>query len=334
MKFLICGGYGFIGSAFIRNHLENNPNDEIINIDNMSLGSNKANLDMLKNNDNYLHEKGDISNLKLVEKLSKDVDVIINFAAETHVDRSISNPKPFIETNILGTYSLLEASKNNEKLFIHISTDEIYGDLERAQKPFTELDNLKPSNPYSATKASADLLVQAYMRTYKNNCIITRCTNNFGPFQFPEKLVPKTIIRAYKDLKVPLYGDGNQVRSWIHVIDHIRAVDLLVHKGKPGETYNITAWNEISNKEIVEKILNKMEKPLNLIEFVNDRPGHDKRYSIDYTKIQQEIGWSPTYDFEKALDETVTWYQNHQKWWEPLVNEQTLHPQPWTIKWG
>ena len=334
MKFLICGGYGFIGSAFIRNHLENNPNDEIINIDNMSLGSNKNNLDVLKNNDNYRHEKGDISNLKLVEKLSKDVDVIINFAAETHVDRSISNPKPFIETNILGTYSLLEASKNNEKLFVHISTDEIYGDLEREQKPFTELDNLKPSNPYSATKASADLLVQAYVRTYKNNCIITRCTNNFGPFQFPEKLVPKTIIRAHKNLKVPLYGNGNQVRSWIHVIDHIRAVDLLVHKGKPGEIYNITAWNEISNKEIVEKILHKMEKPLDLIEFVNDRPGHDKRYSIDSTKIQKEIGWSPTYDFEKALDETVTWYQNNQKWWEPLVNEQTLHPQPWTIKWG
>ena len=332
MKFLICGGYGFIGSTFIRNHLENNPNDEIINIDNMSLGSNKANLDMLKNNDNYLHKKGDITNLKLVEKLSRDVDVIINFAAETHVDRSISNPKPFIETNILGTYSLLEASKNNEKLFVHISTDEIYGDLEREQKPFTELDNLKPSNPYSATKASADLLVQAYMRTYKNNCIITRCTNNFGPFQFPEKLVPKTIIRAHKNLKVPLYGDGNQVRSWIHVIDHIRAVDLLIYKGKPGEVYNITAWNEISNKEIVEKILNKMEKPLDLIEFVNDRPGHDKRYSIDSTKIQKEIGWSPTYDFENALDETVTWYQNHQKWWEPLVNEQTLHPQPWTIK--
>lgn len=333
MKFLVCGGYGFIGSAFIRNHLENNPNDEIINIDNMSLGSNKANLDMLKNA-NYRHEKGDISNLKLVEKLSKDVDVIINFAAETHVDRSISNPKPFIETNILGTYSLLEASKNNEKLFVHISTDEIYGDLERKQKPFTELDNLKPSNPYSATKASADLLVQAYVRTYKNNCIITRCTNNFGPFQFPEKLIPKTIIRAHKNLKVPLYGDGNQVRSWIHVVDHIRAVDLLVHKGKPGEIYNITAWNEISNKEIVEKILNKMEKPLDLIEFVNDRPGHDKRYSIDSTKIQKEIGWSPTYDFEKALNETVTWYQNNQKWWEPLVNEQTLHPQPWTIKWG
>jgi len=334
MKFLVCGGYGFIGSAFIRNRLKNNPNDEIINIDNMSLGSNKANLEMLKDNVNYRHEKGDIANLKLVEKISKDVDVIINFAAETHVDRSISNPKPFIETNILGTYSLLEASKNNEKLFVHISTDEIYGDLEKGRKPFTELDNLKPSNPYSATKASADLLVQAYTRTYKINCIITRCTNNFGPFQFPEKLMPKTIIRAYKNLKIPLYGDGNQIRSWIYVIDHIRAVDLLVQKGKSGEIYNITAWNEISNKEIVEKILNKMGKPLDLIEFVNDRPGHDKRYSIDSGKIQKEIGWSSMYDFEKALNETVLWYQNNQRWWEPLVNEQTLHPQPWTIKWG
>jgi dTDP-glucose 4,6-dehydratase len=334
MKFLIGGGYGFIGSAFIRNRLENNPNDEIINIDNMSLGSNKANLEMVESNDKYRHEKGDITNLKLVEKLSKDVDVIINFAAETHVDRSIANPKPFIETNILGTYSLLEASKNNEKLFVHISTDEIYGDLEKGQRPFIELDNLKPSNPYSATKASADLLVQAYVRTYKNNCIITRCTNNFGPFQFPEKLVPKTIIRAHKNLKVPLYGDGKQIRSWIYVVDHIRAINSLLQKGEAGEIYNITAWNEISNKEMVEKILNKMNKPLDLIEFVSDRPGHDKRYSIDSDKIQKEIGWFPAYNFEKALDETVSWYQNHQRWWEPLVNEQTLHPQPWTIKWG
>jgi len=334
MKFLISGGYGFIGSAFIRHRLENNPNDEIINIDNMSLGSNIANLDMVKDNDNYRFEKGDISNLKLVKKLSNDVDVIINFAAETHVDRSISNPKPFIETNILGTYSLLESSKHNEKLFVHISTDEIYGDLKNEQKPFTELDNLKPSNPYSATKASADLLVQAYMRTYKNNCIITRCTNNFGPYQFPEKLIPKTIICAHKNLKVPLYGDGNQIRSWIYVVDHIMAIDLILQKGQSGEVYNISSWNEISNKEIVEKILNKMEKPLDLIEFVNDRPGHDKRYSIDSHKIQKEIGWTPKYDFEQALDETVTWYQNNQKWWEPLVNEKTLHPQPWTIKWG
>jgi len=334
MKFLICGGYGFIGSAFIRNRLENHPNDEIINIDNLSLGSNKANLAMIENNDNYRFEDGNISNLKLVEKLSCDVDVIINFAAETHVDRSISNPKPFIDTNVLGTYSLLEASKNNEKLFVHISTDEIYGDLEKDGKPFLEDDNLKPSNPYSATKASADLLVQAYIRTYKNNCIITRCTNNFGPYQFPEKLIPKTIIRAHKNLKIPLYGDGNQLRSWIHVNDHIRAVDLLVKNGIPGQVYNITSWNEISNRETVEKILEKMNKPFDLIEFVNDRPGHDKRYSIDSQKIQKEIGWSPVYDFEKALEETVLWYQNNHDWWEPLVNEQTLHPQPWTLNWN
>lgn len=334
MKFLICGGYGFIGSSFIRNRLKNNPNDEIINLDNLSLGSNKSNLELLEDNNNYIFEKGNITNLEFVEKLSTDVDVIINFAAETHVDRSISNPKPFIDTNILGTYSLLEAAKNNEKLFVHISTDEIYGDLDKDGKSFSESDNLKPSNPYSATKASADLLVQSYMRTYQNDCIITRCTNNFGPFQFPEKLIPKTIIRAYKNLKIPLYGDGNQIRSWIHVDDHISAVDLLISKGVPGQVYNITAWNEISNIEIVEKILKKMGKPVDLIEFVNDRPGHDKRYSIDSQKIQKEIGWSPVYEFEKALDETVIWYQNNIDWWDPLVNEQTIHPQPWTIKWN
>ncbi len=334
MKFLICGGFGFIGSTFIRNHFEKNPKDEIINIDNLSLGSNKANLKMLGDDKNYSFVEGNISNLGMMEKLSKDVDVIINFAAETHVDRSISNPKPFIETNVMGTYSLLEASKNNEKLFVHVSTDEVYGDLENNAKPFLEKDNLKPSNPYSATKASADLLVQSYVRTYKNNCIITRCTNNFGPFQFPEKLIPKTIIRAQKDLQIPLYGDGNQLRSWIHVIDHVLAIDLLVKKGITGEIYNISSWNEISNREIVEKILQKMNKSLDLIEFVPDRPGHDKRYSIDSEKIHKEIGWSPTYEFEKALEETVTWYRNNQNWWEPLVNDRTLHPQPWTLTWN
>ena len=334
MKFLICGGFGFIGSTFIRNHFEKNPKDEIINIDNLSLGSNKANLEMLDDDKNYSFVEGNISNLDIVEKLSKDVDVIINFAAETHVDRSISNPKPFIETNVIGTYSLLEASKNNEKLFVHVSTDEDYADLENNAKPFLEKDNLNPSNPYSATKASADLLVQSYVRTYKNNCIITRCTNNFGPFQFPEKLIPKTIIRAQKNLQIPLYGDGSQLRSWIHVIDHVLAIDLLVKKGIPGEIYNISSWNEISNKKIVEKILQKMNKSLDLIEFVSDRPGHDKRYSIDSEKIHKEIGWSPTYEFEKALEETVTWYQNNQNWWEPLVNDRTLHPQPWTLTWN
>ena len=333
MKFLICGGYGFIGSAFIRNHLKENPNDEIVNIDNLSLGSNKLNLETIENNTNYKFEEGNIVDVEFVKNISKDVDIIINFAAETHVDRSISNPKPFIETNIFGTYSLLEASKELEKLFIHVSTDEIYGDLEKDAKPFSEIDNLKPSNPYAATKASADLLVQSYVRTYKNNCIITRCTNNFGPFQFPEKLIPKTIIRAQKNLKIPLYGDGSQLRSWIFVLDHVSAIDLIAQKGISGQIYNISSWNEISNKNIVTKILEKMEKSPDLIEYVSDRPGHDKRYSINFEKIESELGWSPKFDFENALETTVAWYRDNPKWWEPLVNEQTLHPQPWTINW-
>jgi len=330
MKFLVCGGCGFIGSAFIRNRINKNPNDEIINIDNLSIGSNKKNIPNI-NKKKYNFVKGDITDLKLIEKISKDVDIIINFAAETHVDRSISNPRPFIDTNVIGTYSLLESARKNEKIFFHISTDEVYGNLELNQKPFTEKDNLKPSNPYSATKASADLLVQSYMRTYKTKCIITRCTNNFGAFQFPEKLIPKTIIRAKKDLKIPLYGDGNQSRSWIFVLDHINAIDLLIKKGKLGEIYNITSWNEVSNKKIVEKILKNMQKPSKLIEFVNDRPGHDKRYSIDSSKIKDELGWEPKYDFTKVLDKTVKWYLENQKWWDPLITEQTLHSQPWTI---
>jgi dTDP-glucose 4,6-dehydratase len=333
MKFLICGGYGFIGSAFIRNHFEQNPNDEIINIDNLSLGSNKLNLETIENNSNYRFEEGNITDIEFVKNLSKDIDVIINFAAETHVDRSIANPKPFIDTNIYGTFSLLEASKEFEKLFIHVSTDEIYGDLEKNAKPFSEIDKLKPSNPYAATKASADLLVQSYVRTYKNNCIITRCTNNFGPFQFPEKLIPKTIIRAHKNLKIPLYGDGNQLRSWIFVTDHVQAIDLIAKKGISGEIYNISSWNEISNRNIVEKILQKMEKSLDLIEFVADRPGHDKRYSINYEKIHNQLGWSPQFNFENALEKTVEWYLNNFKLWESLVNDQTLHPQPWTLNW-
>jgi len=198
---------------------------------------------------------------------------------------------------------------------------------------FNEKSILKPSNPYSATKAAADHLVGSYIRTYGIKCIITRCTNNFGPFQFPEKLIPKTIIRAQKNLKVPLYGDGSQIRSWIYVLDHVSAIESLISKGLSGEIYNITSWNEISNKTIVEKILNIMGKSNNLIEYVGDRPGHDKRYSIDSSKIQNQIGWKPKYNFEQALKETVEWYLQNQDWWEPLADEKTLHPQPWTLNW-
>ncbi len=331
MKLLICGGMGFIGSTFIRNHQKKNPNDQIINIDSLTTGSNKKNLEELDKT-NYQFIQDDIKNFQTVEKFASDVDIIVNFAAETHVDRSISNPKQFLETNILGTHSLLESAKKHEKLFIHISTDELYGDAEN-QGSFTEKSILNPSNPYSATKAAADHLVGAFAKTYGTKCIITRCTNNFGPYQFPEKLIPKTIIRAQKDLKVPLYGDGNQIRSWIYALDHVEAIESLITNGQHGQTYNITAWNEISNKTIVEKILSIMGKSNDLIEYVGDRPGHDKRYSIDSSKIQNELGWKPQFDFDDALKETVSWYIENNVWWEPLADEKTLHPQPWTLKW-
>lgn len=332
MQVLVCGGAGFIGSAFIRNHLQNNASDKLTNLDSLTIGSNIKNLDMLKNNANYTFVKGDITNQSTIDKLVKDSDVIVNFAAETHVDRSISNPKPFIDTNVIGTHAILDSTRKYDKLFVHVSTDEIYGDTEDNQS-FTENDILKPSNPYAATKASADLLVGAYHRTYGIKCITTRCTNNFGPYQFPEKLIPKTIIRASKNLRVPLYDGGYQIRSWIYVLDHVEAIESLITKGKPGEVYNITSWNEITNRSIVEKILGLMDKPLDLIEKVGDRPGHDKRYSIDSSKIQKTTGWKPKYEFDQALKETVTWYQNNSPWWEPLTNEKTLHPQPWTLAW-
>ena len=331
MKLLVCGGMGFIGSAFIRNHLNKNPNDQIVNLDNLTTGSNVKNLEKIDET-NYQFINDDIKNHETVNKITNDTDVIVNFAAETHVDRSISNPKQFLETNILGTYTLLEAAKKHETLFVHISTDEIYGDATN-QDSFNEKSILKPSNPYSASKAAADHLVSSYARTYGTKCIITRCTNNFGPYQFPEKLIPKTIIRAQKNLKVPLYGDGNQIRSWIYVLDHVSAIDSLITKGELGEIYNITSWNEISNRTIVEKILGLMEKPDAIIEHVGDRPGHDKRYSIDSSKIQNEIGWKPAYDFDNAIKQTVDWYLKNKDWWEPLADEKMLHPQPWTISW-
>jgi dTDP-glucose 4,6-dehydratase len=330
MQVLVCGGAGFIGSAFIRNYLKNNINSKITNLDILTIGSNLENLKELENNSNYKFLKGDIRNESKMNDLIKDADVVVNFAAESHVDRSIGNPKPFIETNIFGTFSILEAIRKYDKKFIHVSTDEIYGDA-FGQSSFNEESQIKPSNPYAATKAAADNLVASYHRTYGINCITTRCTNNFGPFQFPEKLIPKTIIRIIKGLKVPLYGDGTQIRSWIYVYDHVNAIEQLISKGKPGEVYNITAYEEIANKTIVEKILDILGKPYNMIEYVDDRPGHDKRYSIDCSKIENKIGWKPQFEFEKALQETVDWYLVNKKWWDPLVDEHTLHPQPWTL---
>lgn len=332
MKILVCGGSGFIGSAFIRNYVLNNPESYITNLDNLTIGSNPENLKDLHNNSHYKFVKDDIRNEILIADLVKDHDIIVNFAAESHVDRSIANPKPFIKTNILGTFSLLEAIRKYDKFFVHVSTDEVYGDAEN-QSSFTELSQINTGNPYSATKAAADHLVASYHRTYGINCITTRCTNNFGPCQFPEKLIPKTIIRSIKNLKVPLYGDGTQIRSWIYVDDHVRAIESLISKGISGHVYNITAYDELTNKTIVEKTLDILGKSHDMIEYVGDRPGHDKRYSIDCSKIENQIGWKHQYKFDDALKQTVDWYLQNQSWWEPLINENTLHPQPWTITW-
>ena len=330
MNVLVCGGAGFIGSAFIRNYVKNNPDSIITNLDILTIGSNLENLKDLKNNPNYKFIKDNIKNESVIDNLVKNNDLIVNFAAESHVDRSISNPKPFLETNILGTYSILESMRKYDKQFIHVSTDEIYGDA-IGKSSFNENSQVNPSNPYAATKAASDHLVSSYSRTYGINCITTRCTNNFGPNQFPEKLIPKTIIRTIKNLKIPLYGDGMQIRSWIHVNDHVQAIESLISKGKSGQVYNITAYEEITNKTIVEKILDILDKPYSMIEFVGDRPGHDKRYSIDCSKIENQTGWKPQYDFDDALKQTVTWYLENQSWWEPLIDDITLHPQPWTV---
>ena len=333
MKILVCGGSGFIGSTFIKNYLKSNPKLSITNIDNLTIGSNQENLKDLQTNNQYNFIKDNIKNEFVISNLVKDFDIVVNFAAESHVDRSISNPKPFVETNVLGTYSLLEAIRKHDKLFIHVSTDEVYGDADD-QESFNELSQINPSNPYSATKAAADHLVASYYRTYGIKCITTRCSNNFGPMQFPEKLIPKTIIRTIKNLKVPIYGDGNQIRSWIYVNDHVDAIQSLILKGKSGDVYNITAYEEISNKMIVEKILDIMDVSHEMIEFVPDRPGHDKRYSIDSSKIEKEINWKPKYDFDNALQETVTWYLQNKDWWMSLIDDKVLHPQPWTLNWS
>ena len=333
MKILVCGGSGFIGTTFNQDYLKSHPEFNITNLDNLSIGSNQDNLKEIKNNSNYHFIQNNITNESVISNFVKDSDIVVNFAAESHVDRSISDPKPFVETNIFGTYSLLEAIRKYDKLFIHVSTDEVYGDAEN-QESFNETSQINPSNPYSATKAAADHLVASYYRTYGIKCITTRCSNNFGPMQFPEKLIPKTIIRTIKNLKVPIYGDGKQIRSWIHADDHVNAIQSLIQKGKFGDVYNITAYEEIHNKTIVEKILDILDISHEMIEFVPDRPGHDKRYSIDSSKIENEIDWKPQYNFDEALQKTVTWYLENKNWWIPLINDKVLHPQPWTLNWS
>jgi dTDP-glucose 4,6-dehydratase len=324
MSILVTGGFGFIGSNFVRYMSDKT---ESIVVDALKYGSNENNLKDL----DYKFVKGTICDYESMAELVKNVDAIVNFAAETHVDRSISNPYAFIESNVIGTYTILEAMRkvNPEARLVHVSTDEVYGDIEEGS--FREGDALKPSSPYSASKASADMFVLAYVRTYELDAVITRCTNNYGPYQFPEKLIPKTIIRAKKDMKIPIYGTGKNVRDWIYVNDHCEAINLVLERGERGEIYNISSGEEKTNLEVVSEILRIMEKP-DLAEFVEDRPGHDVRYSLDSSKIRK-LGWKPKYGFSEGLKETVEWYLENEWWWKPLADERILHPTPWKLDW-
>ena len=331
MKLLVTGGLGFIGSNFCRHVLTKHEDYELVNIDKIGIGANPASLRDLENQKTYSFIKGDICNPQLLRKTITQVDAVVNIAAETHVDRSISDPYTFLLNNTVGTYTILEAiRKHNDKArLVQVSTDEIYGEI--AEGAFTETAPLKPGNPYSASKAAADMLVHAYHKTYGLNVSITRCTNNYGPYQFPEKLIPKTIIRALNNLPIPIYGTGRNAREWIHVADHCEAIDAVLQKGAAGEVYNVSSGNEFSNIEIAKKILAQLGKPEELISFVEDRPGHDTRYSLNSSKIQSSLNWKPKIPFDRGLEATVRWYADNEAWWRPLTTETTLHPTPWKL---
>lgn len=326
MKLLVTGGLGFIGSNFILKLLEKFPDYQITNLDDELYGSNHQNILEVKNLNNYEFVKGNITDNSIVEKLVSKVDIVINFAAESHVDRSISNAKPFIDSNIVGVFSILEAIKKNKKRLVHVSTDEVFGSLEK--ETADEKFNFNPSSPYAASKASAELLIKSYVKTYDCDCVITRCTNNYGPRQFPEKLIPKVIILAKQDKHIPVYGSGKNVRDWIYVDDHCDAILKVLKKGKKGESYNISANNEIDNLTIIKKILSVIGKSADMITFVDDRPGHDFRYSLDSKKIRKELGWKEKINFEEGINKTINWYLENKKWWE-TIPEKEWKEVPW-----
>ncbi len=314
MNILVTGGAGFIGSNFVRHFLEKHPSDSIVNLDKLTYAGNLDNLTDLEGNSRHRFVPGDITDPVLLDQLAAETDAIIHFAAETHVDRSIVAPEAFIKTNIQGTFVLLEASrKHKHKRFLHISTDEVYGS--RLEGDFTEKDVLTPSSPYSASKASSDLLVSSYHKTYGLPAMITRCSNNYGPYQFPEKLIPLMISNALEDKSLPVYGDGLYIRDWLYVLDHCEAIDQVFHRGEIGEIYNIGSESGKTNLEIVQFILNTLGKPMSLIEHVKDRPAHDRRYAVSPQKIQSVLGWQPTYSIESALEKTIRWYCDHLDWW-------------------
>lgn len=315
-RVLVTGGAGFIGSNFIHYILNKYDDYEIVNFDKLTYAGNLENLADIQDDKRYRFIRGDICNREAVAAAIKDADIVINFAAESHVDRSIEDPGSFIQTDVFGTFVLLEASRNNEvSLYVQISTDEVYGSIENGS--FKETDPLKPNSPYSASKAGADMIVRSFNKTYGLPIIITRSSNNFGPNQYPEKVIPLFVTNLIDDIPVPLYGDGMNVRDWIYVEDNCAGIDFAIHKGEPGEIYNIGGGNERPNIWITRKILEIMGKSESMIKYVKDRPGHDRRYSVNYDKLKS-LGWNPKYDFESALERTVMWYQQNEKWWRKL----------------
>lgn len=321
MKLLVTGGAGFIGSNFIHYWLKNHPQDQIINYDKLTYAGNLENLKDIEKNPNYTFVKGDICDIKMVASVMPQVDIVVNFAAESHVDRSIIDPAPFILTNVVGTQVLLDAALAAKiKRFHHISTDEVFGALELGTpQKFNEQTPYNPRSPYAASKAAADHLVRAYHVTYDLPITITNCADNFGPYQYPEKLISLAITNLLEGKKIPVYGDGRHIRDWLYVEDHCRAIDLVLQKGKVGETYCIgTDEPEVPNIEVVKNIIKLLGAKEDMYEFVKDRPGHDRRYAIDATKIKKELAWRPKYNFDEALRMTVRWYQEHTDWWKKL----------------
>lgn len=317
MKLLVTGGAGFIGSNFILYWLKNHPEDEIVNLDALTYAGNLENLREVSEHPHYRFVKGNICDREIVEAAAAQTDVIVHFAAESHVDRSILSPDAFLETNIRGTFVLLEAARKYHVRFHHVSTDEVFGSLELGSvNKFTLATPYHPNSPYSASKASSDHFVRAYHTTYGLETTISNCSNNFGPLMFPEKLIPLAITNLIEDKKVPVYGEGNQVRDWLYVEDHCRAIDLILHNGKVGETYLIGGQTEdVPNIEVVRRIIRLMNKSEDMIEYVTDRPGHDVRYAIDWSETEKELGYRPQYSFDDYLAKTVQWYIEHESWW-------------------
>lgn len=327
MFLLVTGGAGFIGSNFIRYIINSHPGWQVVNLDKLTYAGNLENLREIDRHPNYRFIKGDIADTGTVEELfsSYSFDAVINFAAESHVDRSILDSTPFVETNIKGTQVLLDAARRHGTgRFVQVSTDEVYGSLFPDEPPFAEESPICPNSPYAASKAGADLLVRAYVHTHGLPAVITRCSNNYGPYQFPEKLIPLMITNALEDKPLPVYGDGTNRRDWIHVEDHCRAIELVIEKGKDGEVYNIGAECELANIDVVKAILQTMNKPETLISFVKDRPGHDCRYAINARKIRQELAWKPRYSLLEYLPQLVEWYVENEDWWRRIKTQEYL----------